>query len=177
MRRGALTALLSVALLACSTGAEPEKRLLKIPGVPPFAEQQSGDDCAAVALASLLAHAGRDIAPVVIDRQVYDPVLRGSLLADLENYLVEEGLTPRTGRGSLNLLRTRLAAGTPVLLPIDLGFALWRRPHYVLVYGTVGQDFLLHMRAGESHQLPASELDSRWEKMGRLYLYLDPERS
>ena len=152
----------------------PPTDLQVIPGVPPFAEQSRRDDCAGVALASLLAHAGISVPAEAVDAAVYDRRLGGALLADLENYAAAAGAVPRSGRGSLDELRQRLASGRPVLVPIDLGFAVWRRPHYVVVFGYGARSVYLHLRAGQSVEMADAEFERRWSAMGRLFLYLEP---
>lgn len=144
-----------------------------IPDVPPFSLQARDDDCASVALASLLAHAGHPVSAERIDKAIYDETLRGALLFEMENYADRQGTTPHSGRGDLDLLHDILLTGTPLLLPIDLGVSLWRRPHYVVVFGYDQQNFLMYKRHGKPVIISAGELDRRWEKMGRLYLYLD----
>lgn len=162
-------------LCGCTAAIRPTStaELLVVPGVPAFHEQGRSDDCAGVALASLLGHAGMVIAPAVIDAAVYDPRLGGALLPDLEKFAASTGVRPRSGRGSLDDLRQLLRAGRAVLVPIDLGWSLWRRPHYVVVYGFGDDEFLMHLRYGETGTLPATEFARRWSLMGRLYLYLE----
>jgi ABC-type bacteriocin/lantibiotic exporter with double-glycine peptidase domain len=144
-----------------------------IPGVPAFQEQARGDDCAGVALASLLGHAGISVAPAAIDAAVYDPRLGGALLPDLEQFAVAVGARPRSGRGSVTELRTLLGAGVPVLVPIDLGWGPWRRPHYVVLFGFNEHSFWLHLRAQETISMTVTEFERRWSVMGRLRLYLE----
>lgn len=158
--------------LAGRSGSAPE--MVVIPDVPEFQAQTRSDDCAGVALASLLGHAGIDVAPAEIDAAVYDPRLGGALLPDLEKFAAVAGANPRSGRGSVANLRLLLGAGLPVLIPIDLGWSLWRRPHYVVLYGVGEEGFLMHLRHGETRTLSAAELERRWSPMGRLYLYLEP---
>jgi ABC-type bacteriocin/lantibiotic exporter with double-glycine peptidase domain len=141
--------------------------------VPPFQQQVRHDDCAGVALASLLGHAGIVVAPASIDAEVYDPRLRGALLADLERFAAKAGARPRSGRGSLTELRQMLRSGTPVLVPLDLGWGPWHRPHYVVLFGLTEQAFLLHLRANETIPMTAAEFEERWTAMGRLWLYLE----
>ena len=145
-----------------------------IAGVPPFEQQTRGDDCAGVALASLLGHAGITATPAEIDAAVYDPRLGGALLPDLERYAADAGAKPRSARGDVEQLRELLAAGRPVLVPVDLGWGPWRRPHYVVVYGTGVDSVLMHVRRDEVREMPLSEFEQRWSGMGRLYLYLEP---
>jgi ABC-type bacteriocin/lantibiotic exporter with double-glycine peptidase domain len=147
--------------------------MVSIPGVPDFQQQARSDDCAGVALASLLGHAGIVIAPAAIDAEVYDPRLRGALLADLEQFATKAGARPRSGRGTLTELRQLLSSGIPVLVPLDLGWGPWRRPHYVVLFGFNEQAFLLHRRADETITMAATEFEQRWTAMGRLRLYLE----
>jgi ABC-type bacteriocin/lantibiotic exporter with double-glycine peptidase domain len=158
---------------AAASVPEPAAALQFVPGVPPFTEQTRGDDCAGVALASLLGHAGVAVPAADIDAAVYDPRLGGSLLPDLENFATGAGTRPRSGRGSIAELHTLLDTGYPVLIPLDLGWGRWRRPHYVVLYGFGDDRFLMHVREGESRVISAAELDRRWAGMGRLYLYLE----
>jgi hypothetical protein len=156
-------------------GPLPPAELLVIAGVPAFEAQARDDDCAAVALASLLGHAGVLMAPAVIDAAVYDPRLGGALLPDLERFAVGAGgVRTHSGRGTVGELQRLLRAGHPVLVPIDIGWSLWRRPHYVVLHGFGDAGFLMHLRRGETRVMPVAEFERRWALLGRLYLYLEP---
>lgn len=158
---------------AAASRPAPPGDLQVIPGVPAFQEQSRRDDCAGVALASLLGHAGIPAAAADIDAVVYDPRLGGALLADLENFAAGAGATPRSGRGSIAGLRQLLAAGSPVLVPIDLGWGPWRRPHYVVLFGFDARSLRLHLRANQEVNMTDTEFERRWAAMGRLWLYLE----
>lgn len=151
----------------------PSSELLIIPGVPEFQVQTRGDDCAGVALSSLLAHVGLTVSADEIDNAVYEPKLGGTLLPDLERYAAAVGARPNSARGTLEDVRQLLHAGRPVLVPIDLGWSMWRRPHYVVLFGWGEDAILMHMRHGETRTMTSSEFERRWSSMGRLYLYLE----
>lgn len=170
--RLAIIVLLGGCTLAGQRAPSPELRV--VAGVPEFQAQERSDDCASVALASLLGHAGKTVAPADIDAVVYDPRLGGALFPDLEKFAADAGANPRSGRGGVEALRQLLHAGHPVLVPIDIGWSLWRRPHYVVIYGFSDDEFLMHLRHGESRGMPLAEFERRWSVMGRLYLYLEP---
>lgn len=173
--------LLLVLLLLAAGGCSPFRTASWSPEQPelhvvkevPFRAQQQRDDCGPAALASLLAHAGRDIPVEEIARAVYDPKLGGTLLPDLENYARHQGLTTRSGRGDLGLLRQQIDAGRPVMLPIETGFWHISRPHYIVAFGYDPHRFLVHAGVRESVYVDSDALLSRWEKMNRLYLYLE----
>jgi ABC-type bacteriocin/lantibiotic exporter with double-glycine peptidase domain len=171
---------LSVALLV-ATACSPFQRhswttesegLAVVPGVP-FIKQTRRDDCGASALAILLAHRGIEAPLATIDAAVYTPVLRGSFLADLENFARGQGASTRSGRGNLELLRTQIDAGRPVLVLMETGLGPWSQPHYLVVFGFDEQRFLVHAGVAGGLFIDVGELDRRWSRMNRLYLYLD----
>ncbi len=143
-----------------------------VSGVP-FRAQQARDDCGPAALASVLAHRQVDIPLNEITREVYSPVLGGSLLPDMENFAAALGFRTRSGRGDLELLRQTVASGRPVILPLQTGFGPLSKPHYIVVFGFDGERFLVHYGTREGVFLPAKALLARWEPMDRLYLYLE----
>jgi ABC-type bacteriocin/lantibiotic exporter with double-glycine peptidase domain len=172
---------LLVALVLLSAGCSPFGRTVQDPasagfrtvsGVP-FRTQEERDDCGPAALASLLAHRGREVPVPEIRQAVYSPVLRGTLLADMENYARSLGFVPRSGRGTLEFLRKEVEAGRPVVVPIQAGSLGISRPHYLVVYGYSRDRFLVHAGTEGSVTVAASDFLSRWERMNRLYLLLE----
>lgn len=171
--------LLLVAALACA--CTPFRQQAWSPGEPglqviagvPFRAQQQRNDCGPAALASLLAQRGEEVPPAAITAAVYDPRLGGALLPDLENFARRQGFATRSGRGDLELLRRQVDAGRPVLIPVETGFAGVSRPHYLVVFGYDAERFLAHAGVREGVFIASAELLPRWEKMGRLYLYLE----
>lgn len=144
-------------------------------GLPniPFRAQQSRDDCGPAALASLLAHRGLELSVAEITEAVYSPALGGSLLPDLENYARQHGFATRSGRGDLPLLRRTLNAARPLIIPVETGLGPLSRPHYLVLYGQDAEGFLAHAGVREAVYIRADDLLPRWEKMNRLYLYLE----
>jgi ABC-type bacteriocin/lantibiotic exporter with double-glycine peptidase domain len=139
----------------------------------PFRPQAQRDDCGPAALASLLAHRGRDIPVAQIRAALAADRLGGTLAPDLENFARQEGFATRSGRGDAALLRAQIDAGRPVLIPIQAGNRFVSRPHYLVVYGYDPQRFLVHAGVRGSVFMPATDLVARWKKMSRLYLYLE----
>lgn len=172
--------LLLLALLFAG-GCSPFRQEPWSPGQPglhavaevPYRQQLTRDDCGPAALASLLAHRGRDLPVAEIGREVYTPALGGSLLPDLENYARRQGFPTRSGRGDLSLLRRQVDAGRPVLIPVETGFWVVSRPHYLVVFGYDQGRFLAHAGTREGVSLDSAELDALWGRMNRLYLYLE----
>lgn len=172
---------LLLALLLTACGCSPfrappatgEGRVLQGLANVPFRAQESRDDCGPAALASLLAHRGLELSVAEITPAVYSPALGGSLLPDLENFARSRGFATRSGRGDLDLLRRTLASGRPLIIPIETGLGPISRPHYLVVYGQDADGFLTHAGVRPATYLRSSDLLPRWEKMNRLYLYLE----
>jgi len=143
-----------------------------VEGVP-FRAQESRDDCGPAALASVLEHRGRDLGVAEIGRAVYTPALGGSLLPDMENFARRQGFVTHSGRGDLNLLRRQIDAGRPVMVPVETGLWVATRPHYLVVFGYDENSFLVHAGIRAGVFIRAADLLARWEKMNRLYLYLE----
>lgn len=143
-----------------------------IDGVP-FYAQQGRYDCGPAALASLLAQRGASVSLERVRAATYTPALQGSLLPDLENYARSLGYETRSGRGDLALLRETINAGTPVLIPLEMGRWGVARPHYLVVFGYAGRDFVVHAGKQARMTIAAAELDRRWQNLNRLYLYLE----
>ena len=164
--------LVGALLGACSPFRAPETGTLLVSLDVPYYEQQRTDDCASAALASVLAYANAAVPPVQIDKAVYDPRLGGALLADLENYSRELGMETRCGRGNLETLRGIVRDGQPVIIPIDMGWGPLRQPHYLVLFGYGNSYFAAHAGTRANIRITAEELERRWRRMGRLYLYV-----
>jgi ABC-type bacteriocin/lantibiotic exporter with double-glycine peptidase domain len=173
--------LLLFLILFLAAGCTPFQQKNWSPGQPglrvieavPFRPQEQRDDCGPSALASVLAHRGREVPVAAIALAVYEPKLGGSLLPDMENFARQQGFATRSGRGDLDLLRQEVAAGRPVVIPLETGFWRLSRPHYVVIFGYDQRRFLAHAGVREGVFIDADELLLRWEKMNRLYLYLE----
>lgn len=139
----------------------------------PFLAQEGRYDCGPAALASLLAQRGAGVSLAQIRTATYTPALQGSLLPDLENYARRLGYATRSGRGDLAVLRGAIDTGRPVLIPLEMGRWRLTRPHYVVVFGYVGSDFVVHAGKEARLTIAATELDRRWQRLNRLYLYLE----
>lgn len=172
-----LLLLLACLVSACSPFKAPSIRTDPaagwiIEGVP-FYAQEGRYDCGPAALASLLGQRGESVSLEEIRAATYTPSLQGSLLPDLENYARSLGFGTRSGRGDLALLREAIDADTPVLIPLEMGRWTLTRPHYVVVYGYTGSGFFVHVGNYERMTIAAEDLERRWQKLNRLYLYLE----
>jgi ABC-type bacteriocin/lantibiotic exporter with double-glycine peptidase domain len=177
MRRGGIWLLLPLAVWGCSpfrrVDWENGRSGVHIIENVPFYRQAGPYDCGPAALASLLAHRGRTVAPESIAGEVTSPILRGSLLPDLENFAGRQGFATRSGRGDLALLRQAIEEGCPVLIPLEMGIKPVSSPHYIVVFGYDQKGFLVHAGEKAAVFIEADELDRRWAVMNRLFLLLE----
>lgn len=139
--------------------------------------RQAGDDCGPAALASVLAYFGKDRDISEIISGIYTPRLRGSLPMDMERYARSTGLAAESMHGSLDLLRSHIDRGNPVICLLDLGFWVYRRPHYVTVvgYDSARQAVFMHDGAVANRAVSCSSFDSAWRRAGRWMLIIGRE--
>ena len=133
-------AALAITLLAgcverdfASIQAGPNEHGHYIHGVPFFRQEESS--CGPAALASVASYWGRSVSLERINSRVYLPQLRGTLPMDMERFLREEGFTTTSFAGNLDALKEQVGLDVPVICLLDLGFWVYRRPHYVTVIG------------------------------------------
>lgn len=139
----------------------------------PFVPQTRINDCGPAALASVLVFHGRHVELDELTRRVFTPGLGRSLLPDMENHARSLGFATRSGRGDLPLVRAMIDSGGPVILLLDMGTKLFSQGHYVVVYGHDPDGLLMHMGTRGDVYLPNRDLLDRWERMNRLYLFLE----
>jgi len=100
----------------------------------PF-HRQSESTCGPAALANVFAYWGSPLDIDQITAKVYLPKLRGTLLMDMEDFARNAGFESTYSVGTLEDLKSYIRKGTPVICLLDLGFGLYRRPHYITVIG------------------------------------------
>lgn len=139
----------------------------------PFVAQVDRTDCGPAALASVLEFRGRPFPLEYVTRQVHTPAMQRTLLPDMENFAASLGFSTRSGRGDAAFLRERVAAGSPVIVLLDLGGPFFSQGHYAVVYGYASTGFLLHAGARGEVFVRDDEFLKAWERMNRLYLLVE----
>ena len=151
---------------AASAGAEG------IEGVPFF--KQERHQCGQASLASVLAYYQEPVEIEEIIRATYNETLKGSLMADLENYAKGLGFKTESGQGTLQTIKDSVLAQKPVIILMDHGFWLASKPHYIVVFGFNEKGFIAHDGSKPSVLFPYGGFDKDWKKMGRPYLIIHP---
>jgi ABC-type bacteriocin/lantibiotic exporter with double-glycine peptidase domain len=104
-----------------------------ISGVPFFKQEESS--CGPAALASVASYWGKKVSVEQVIAKVYLPQLRGTLPMDMESFLREEGFETMSSAGTFDALKEQVRKEVPVICLLDLGFSVYRRPHYITVIG------------------------------------------
>lgn len=172
-----LGALGATGLSACAL-APPVSRLLQAPppGLPrradvsastPFVSQ---DDtlCGPAALAMVLAAAGRPTPLDRLTREVYLPGRQGSLQWEMQAALRRHGVLAHPVSPSLEAALVEVAAGTPVLLLLNLALPWWPRWHYAVLlgYDLDRQQAWLHSGTQARQAWTLQTLESTWARSG-----------
>ncbi len=145
-----------------------------ISGVPFFKQEESS--CGPAALASVASYWGRNVSLEHIIAKVYLPQLRGTLPMDMENFFREEGFQTSSSSGNLDKLKEQVRKNVPVICLIDLGFSVYRRPHYVTVVGFDDVDAVIIAHDGQqaNRVIEYDKFLKEWDRAGNWMLVARP---
>ncbi|RMG58124.1 MAG: peptidase C39 [Deltaproteobacteria bacterium] len=145
----------------------PETRRLDVP--PLF---QTAFGCGPAALTMVLKYRGIDVSLEKVTAEVFSPSLEGTLITDMRDFARRYFPASRIEKASLCDVFSRVAEGTPVILFVDLGGDLFKRPHYLVVTGYDIPKGIVYVHNGYEVNSPVrmDALDEAWEKTGRLAL-------
>lgn len=147
-----------------------------IANVPFF--KQPAAACGPAALASVLSFQGSTADLEAIRTSVYLPALRGTLPFDMDRYAREQGFRVGSGPGSYETLTTALRENRPVICLLDLGFSLYKKPHYVTATGFDDVRGLVIMHDGEipDRVMPKERFLAVWARAGNWMMVVKPMR-
>lgn len=137
-----------------------------IDGVPFFRQQEYS--CGPAALASVLAFWGRPANLEQITASVYVPKLRGTLPMDMENFMRDAGFETFSAAGTLEEVKSHIRSERPVICLLDLGFGLYRQPHYVTVLGfdDVNAVLIVHDGLQANRVISYGAFEKEWSRAG-----------
>jgi len=146
-----------------------------IDGVPFYRQQEYA--CGPAALASILAYWGRPANLEQITAAVYLPKLRGTLPMDMENFMRDAGFETFSTAGTLEEVKSHIRAERPVICLLDLGFSIYRQPHYVTVLGFDDVNAILVVHDGSRANLVISydAFEKEWRRAGCWMLAVRPQ--
>ena len=151
-----------------------EERGHYIAGVPFY--RQGEDSCGPAALASVASFWGQQVNVEQIKVRVYLPELRGTLPMDMERFMREAGFRTSSSSGTLDDLKARVRKNVPVICLLDLGFSLYRRPHYVTVIGfdDMNKALIVHDGLTENKVIGYEKFLKEWDRAGKWMLIASP---
>ena len=148
-----------------------------IDGVP-FIRQHEAD-CGPAALASVLAYWKQPVGLADITAAVYLPELRGTLPMDLERYARSRGFAVSGFAGYREKLIESIRADQPVICLLDLGFSVYKQPHYVTVIGfdSAAELFIAHDGGTANRTLSYAGFERAWDRAGHWMIVVTPKRA
>jgi ABC-type bacteriocin/lantibiotic exporter with double-glycine peptidase domain len=138
----------------------------------------NADQCGPATLASLLSYWGIPSDPRTLKEEIYLRRLRGTLPIDLLLSAQARGLQAEGAGGTLDRVKTELAADRPVVALLNLGWTVYPRGHYVVVtgYDEQRQGVYLHSGMARDVFVPYEAFLNKWEKSGRWMLQMRPAK-
>lgn len=103
--------------------------------------QQNGDLCGPAALSSVLSHYGKIISQDEIGKVVFDKRLKGALITDLKKYSEDLGFNTEFSTGDISIIKNFIDQNKPVITLVDIGFFVFSKPHYIVVFGYDDEGF------------------------------------
>lgn len=145
-----------------------------IEGVPFYRQEENF--CGPAALAGVASFWGRQVSMDELVARVYLPQLRGTLPMDMEKYLRDSGFKTISRAGTLDELKAQVRRNMPVICLLDLGFSLYRRPHYVIVVGfdDVYEEFIAHDGLRENTMIGYKRFAGYWRRADNWMLVAVP---
>lgn len=152
-----------------------DSRVYYIQGVPFF--RQSESTCGPAALASVLSFWGGHVDLDRITAKIYLPALKGTLMVDMENYARDEGYAASSIMGTLEDVKMQVRKGNPVICLLDLGFWVYRQPHYITVIGfNDDKSFIIcHDGAKPDTLMTYDSFEASWKRAGNWMLQIRPQ--
>ncbi len=152
------------ALLAEPPPALPERAELT---TTPFYPQERDDFlCGPNTLATILEHAGTPVARAALEQQVYLPGRKGALQAEMLAAVRRQGLVAYRLAPQLADVLREIAAGTPVLVLMNLTFDFAPTWHYAVAIGYDRAREEIVLRSGETYRLTMtlSNFERTWAR-------------
>jgi len=151
-----------------------EERGHYIAAVPFYRQEENS--CGPAALAGVASFWGQQVNVEQIKVKVYLPELRGTLPMDMERFMREAGFRTSSSSGTLDDLKTQVRKNVPVICLLDLGFSLYRRPHYITVIGfdDASRVIIAHDGVTANNVIGYEKFMKEWDRAGNWMLVVAP---
>lgn len=146
-----------------------------IEGVPFFPQDELM--CGPSALASVIDYWGKSDDMREVAESVYHEKLKGTLPVDLLIYAKEKGFEAEYYEGSLEDLKGKIRAKTPLILFLNLGHELYPIGHYVVAvgYNDKMKIILAHSSMSREDTFSYGEIMKAWGRTGFSTLLVRPK--
>ena len=151
-----------------------ESRGHYIDGVPFL--RQPVSSCGPAALATVFSFLGRSVEIEAIKRTIYLPSLQGTLPSDMERYPRSQGFQVTPGPNTYDALAAALRENVPVICLLDLGYSMYKQPHYVTVigYDDVRGAIIMHDGESPNRVLSKDRFLSAWSRTRNWMMVVKP---
>ncbi len=184
MKKGLVFVMFAISLTVLPTGCAEKSFSSLGPGLEKeghyihgvlFVKQEDGS-CGPAALVSVASYWGIKVSIDQAIARLYLPQLRGTLPMDMENFFREEGFETASSAGTLDELKEQVRKDMPVICLVDLGFSIYRRPHYVTVIGFDNVDAVIIAHDGVRTQriISYQQFLREWGRAGNWMLVAHP---
>lgn len=167
--------LLGLSLLAASSATSARiPGAYKITGVPRI--KQLTNYCGPAALASVLQFLGKDVTQETIGKAVYDPVNSATNGGDMLLFSREQGFAAYSWNSSITDVKTKIAAGLPILV-LQQNSATDTSGHYRVLTGYDDSAEKLYVTDPYYEaitEMSYSQCEKLWKRMGYWALLVTP---
>jgi ABC-type bacteriocin/lantibiotic exporter with double-glycine peptidase domain len=126
--------------------------------------------CGPSALSSVFLYYGINITQQEIANYCYTDALKGSLITDLKAFAEKKGFLTIFETGDMEDIKKQILLKRPVIVLVDLGFWIFTKPHYIVIYGFDEEGFLTHTGYEKERKLNYNYFENIWSKIGKTYL-------
>lgn len=126
--------------------------------------------CGPAALSSVLSYYGKTLSQEQIAEVVFDKRLKGSLITDLKKYSEDLGFKTEFSTGDVSVIKKLIDQNRPVIVLVDIGFFIFSKPHYLVIFGYDEEGFICHTGFKASQKIKFSRFEKIWQKIGNTYL-------
>jgi ABC-type bacteriocin/lantibiotic exporter with double-glycine peptidase domain len=129
----------------------------------PFYPQEDYQ-CGPASLASVLNYWGGAVTPGDVAEDIYSRSARGTLNIDMALYAEARGLDASFYSGGLPDVKSKIEAGYPLIVLVDLGFSFYQVNHFMVVVGFRNDGVIVNSGKEERKFIPTGEFLKSWEK-------------
>jgi len=94
----------------------------------------------------------------------------------MERFAEDAGFKAESSVGTREMLKTAITSNVPVICLLDLGFSVYKQPHYVTVTGfdDFNREFIMHDGITPDRLMTFDTFDAAWKRAGYWMLVVKP---